>query len=354
MHSIDINPMGVRKILVCQLRQIGDVILATPSIHLLKERFPKAGIYLLTEKKCAEMVKGHPDLAGVFAVDKKEQKGLLQSLRFSKMVASQRFDVIIDFQQLPRCRFVVGLSRLYGTNIRLSYTPPWYNRWLYSNWAEPRGGYAAMTKASILEPLGVVWRGDPPSLSLTEEDEKRAAELLLGWGVGDNHFLVTVDPTHRRETRCWPARHYAETLKAAVGQRPDLRFLLLYGPGEDYVAQDVARMAGTSACIVPENVPTLREMAALIKRADLHFGNCSAPRHVAVAVGTPSLTILGSTSQAWTFPGEEHTDLSLGLDCQPCNENTCPMIRCMQELTPNMVLPVLMRRIEKIRGEAVA
>jgi len=354
MHSIDIDPSRVRKILVCQQRQIGDVILATPSIHLLKEHFPDAGIYLLTEKKCADLVGDHPDLSGVFCIDKKEQNGLLKSLAFARHVASQRFDIVVDFQQLPRCRFVVALSRFYGAKVRLSFKPPWYNRWLYNHWTVPRDGYAGMAKASVLEPLGVLWRGDPPRINLTDEDMRRADEMLLSWGIGDNHFLVTVDPSHRRETRCWPARHYGETLKAAVEKRPDARFLLLYGPGEDYVAQDIARLAETSACIVPEKVLTLREMAALIKRADMHFGNCSAPKHVAVAVDTPSLSILGSTSTAWTFPSDDHKDLSLGLDCQPCNENSCPMIRCMQELTPSMVLPVLLRQMDKISGQEQA
>ncbi|PKN39641.1 MAG: glycosyltransferase family 9 protein, partial [Deltaproteobacteria bacterium HGW-Deltaproteobacteria-20] len=31
-----------KRILVCQLRQIGDVLLTTPSIRLLKERYPNA------------------------------------------------------------------------------------------------------------------------------------------------------------------------------------------------------------------------------------------------------------------------------------------------------------------------
>ena len=49
--AVDLATFSPQRILVCQLRQIGDVVLATPSIELLKRRYPDAEIHLLTEKK---------------------------------------------------------------------------------------------------------------------------------------------------------------------------------------------------------------------------------------------------------------------------------------------------------------
>jgi heptosyltransferase-2/heptosyltransferase-3 len=317
-------------------------------------RFPKADVFVVTEKKNAAMLANNPDVSGVFPIDKEKHKGLLGSLKFSLDVARQGFDIVVDFQQLPRCRTILGLSRLFGTSVRLSYTPPWYNRWLYTHWQNPVDGYAAMSKASILKPLGIVWDSERPLLNLSPEEIDHARNELNALGVEDDHFLITVDPTHRRETRCWPAGHFGETIKEAAERCPDTRFLVLYGPGEEHVARKVSRHARTEKCIVPEKVLSLREMAGMIERSDLHFGTCSAPRHMAVALGTPSLVVLGSTSPAWTFPGPDHKDLSLGLDCQPCNENSCPSIRCLTDLTPEMVLPELLRRVEMIRLEPCA
>lgn len=350
-QALNLDPTSVRRILVCQLRQIGDVLLATPSVRLLKMRFPRAEIFMLTEKKNVQLLENNPDLAGVFAVDKDKQSGLFGSVMFSLGVAAKRFDLIVDFQQLPRCRTILALSRFFGTKIRLTYMPPWYNKWLYTHWAEPDDGYAAMSKASILKPLGIQWDNERPVLKLEQRERENAAQKLKSWGIVPGNFLVTVDPTHRRETRCWPAAHFGETISAAAEKCPDSRFLVLYGPGERHVAEETARYANTDACIVPDIVPSLREMAAYIEHAGLHFGNCSAPRHMAVALGTPSLVILGSTSGAWTFPGPDHKDISLGLDCQPCNENQCRTNRCLHELTPKMVLPELTRRMEMVRQE---
>ena len=87
---------------------------------------------------------------------------------------------------------------------------------------------------------------------------------------------------------------------------------------------------------------SLREMFAVQENACLHVGNCSAPRHSAVAVGTPTLTVLGATSRNWPFPSLEHQDMCLGLPCQPCNSHDCPIgIKCLRELDPETVFITL-------------
>lgn len=357
-QQIDMNPQEVRKILVCQLRQIGDVLLATPSVTLLKKRFPNAEIHLLTEKKTLPVVEGNPDIAKIHAVDRKAHKNIAKQLQFYLSVAKEQFDIIVDFQQLPRIRWVVALSRLFrsasGRQIRLSYTAPWYNRWMYTHQCDMHDGYAAMAKASVLRPLGIKWNYEPPILHLSDTELAEADAILADHGITGDDVLITVDPSHRRDTRRWPATYFGETIRLAVQQDPRLKFVIFYGPGEERDAQKVAEHAQTDACVVTKNMLSIRQMAAVIDRADLHFGNCSAPRHIAVGVNTPTLAVLGSTSPAWTFPSDEHEDIVKGLDCQPCNENTCPngLMRCLTEFTPEEVLPQLMQRIRRYAGEA--
>lgn len=347
-HSVSLDPARVRSILVCQLRQIGDVLLATPSIALLKGRFPDAAIDVLTEKKCAPVLEHNPDISRVWALDKKQLTHPGKDLAFAWCIARQRYDILVDFQQLPRIRWVAALSRLFGTRVRLTYEPPWYNRWLYTHWTRPRDGYAAMSKASVLEPLGIRWDDGRPRMVVTDDERNRATATLREMGVGRGQTLVTVDPTHRRETRRWPSGHFGRAIALAADKRPDLRFVVLWGPGEREVADAVRHAANTDACIVPESMLGIRDMAAVIEQAALHFGTCSLPRHVAVAVDTPSVSVQGSTSSAWTCPGDDHTDISLGLDCQPCNRNTCGHMRCLLDLDSAQVAEILMQRIEKI------
>ena len=341
----DLKP---RRILLCQLRQIGDVVLLTPSIHMLRKRYPDAALDVYTEKKCAPVLAHNPEVRHVWQLDKAQ--GLLADLRFYRQVGrgpdGLGYDLIIDFQQLPRIRWMLLLA---SAPVKLSYPPPWYNLPFYSHWAPVSGPYAAKCKAGVLmNGLGIPWNNDPPRIFLSAAERARAGELLASWGLGQAETLVSVDPTHRRASRCWPAGHYAGLMGLVAQARPDVRFLLLYGPGELQVVRQVAEAAGLgSRVILPQDMLSLREMAALLERARLHLGNCSSPRHFAVAVGTPTLTLRGSTSGAWTYPGPGQEDLALGLSCQPCSEGECPLgLRCLTDLAPAMVLPRVLQLIE--------
>lgn len=357
MKPISSNHLDqVSRILVCQLRQIGDVLLCTPSLRLLRERFPKAEIHVYTESRSAALLEQNPCVNSIWRLDKHELSSFPKELAFYWRVARQDFDLVIDFQQLPRCRWVVAFS---GARLRLSYPPPWYNRLLYTHWHPPMRGYAAMAKASILSPLGITWSGEAPELHLQETERGAAQEVLAALGLQPMEPLISVDPTHRRPSRAWPLEHWGRLLAMVAKKRPKARFLLHYGPAEqnDVVrVRDLAVEAGVPAerLLVPSEVLKLRQMAACIEQAALHLGTCSAPRHVAVALGVPSVIVLGATSWAWTFPSPEHAHIALTdlrpLECQPCNRNTCQLYdapRCLHELTPQLAWPIVREHLER-------
>ncbi|MDP3429610.1 MAG: glycosyltransferase family 9 protein [Desulfomicrobium sp.] len=324
------------RILVCQLRQIGDVLLTTPSIRLLQERYPMAAIDVFTEKKCTPVLENNPHVRKIWALDKKELPTFLAELRFYARIARENYDLVVDFQQLPRCRFVTLMSR---AKVRLSYPPPWYNRLLYTHWSAPVPAYSAGYRASILAPLGIAWKGQAPEIFLSEAEIAWARQYLADLGLTPGTY-ITLDPTHRRSTRLWPARHYGAMISQVHAARPDLRFFILFGPGERDMAREVlGHCPVPEACVCPDTVIRLRQMAAVQSLARLHVGNCSGPRHFAVAVNTPTLTILGATSGGWRFPSKDHQDIFEDLPCRPCNQNTCARNdhACLENLPPDRV-----------------
>lgn len=332
----DLSSFSPERILVCQLRQIGDVLLTTPSIRLLHERYPAAAIDVFTEKKCAPVLDNNPHVRRVWALDKKALPNFLAELRYYARIAAENYDLVVDFQQLPRCRFVTLLSR---AEVRLTYPPPWYNRLLYTHWAPPTPGYSGRFRAGILAPLGIVWNGQAPELFLTDEEKRWAETYLAGFDLERGRF-ITLDPTHRRSTRLWPARHYADMVARVHAARPDLRFFILFGPGEEAMAREVLEHCPVpEACVLPDTLIGLRQMAAVQSMARLHVGNCSGPRHFAVSVNTPTLTILGATGGGWRFPSEAHSDIFEDLPCRPCNENFCARKdhACLENLSPRRV-----------------
>jgi heptosyltransferase-2/heptosyltransferase-3 len=234
--------------------------------------------------------------------------------------------------------------------VRLTYKPPWYNRVLYTHWSTPPPCYAATHKVALLGHLGITWNQERPKIFLNKSEIRDAKKFLTEHGVTKDNILITIDPTHRRPTRRWPTKHYAKLIAMISELRSDVRFLLLCGPGEENVLQTIVQFQNNvKTCILPNKVLSLREMAAIIHQADHHIGNCSAPRHFAVAVGTPSTTILGSTSTKWTYPDPmKHTHIRKGLSCQPCNKDICPKgnIECLNQLKPSEIIDFIMQRLK--------
>ena len=339
-----------KRILVGQLRQIGDVVQSTIAVEMLAKRYPKAEIEVLTEAKCAPVFAHNPHVARVHALDKKVHSGVKNGLAFARAVAQSGggHDLLVDFQQLPRLKPMALFSR---ARVKLSFYGKWYNRPLYTHLPKADGSYAGLYKVSILEPLGMPWDGQQPKVYLSDDERAWAASWLAEHGVSSGQ-LITLDPSHRRNTRRWPAAHFAGLADALLAEHPELRFYLVYGPDEQAEAAAV-RQASRSpeAFILPDSVHSLRELSAVLETAKLHVGNCSAPRHLAVAVGTPSLAILGATGRSWTFPAPEHGEMALRTPCWHCNLNTCPEADasgappCLTGLTPQAVLPAALEML---------
>ncbi len=333
----DIGPMSVNtNFLLIQLRQLGDVLLTTPIARIIKETHPGAAVCFWTEAACQSVLQENPYIDRMVVSER--TSNLQHTFSLVRQLRQSRFDVLIDFMSNPRSAIFSFLS---GAPMRISYRKGGRGL-LYTHQVDPGNvPYAVDYKKALLQPLGIKNEWHLPEIFLTQKEHVFGRDLRQKLLPPEKLRLITIDPSHRRYTRRWPAEHYARFSKLMAEQMRALP-LVLWGPGEEETARKIVAASGNRAMMAPET--SVREMAALIKAADLHVGNCSAPRHIAVAVGTPSFTILGSTSSGWTFPAEIHTDCSLGIHCQPCNRNECSIkVKCLTDLLPQDAFEQLAR-----------
>jgi heptosyltransferase-2/heptosyltransferase-3 len=345
--TLALAPAKIKKILVCQLRQIGDVMLSTPVAELLAQKFPDAEIHYFTEKKCVPVLQNNPYISKIWALDKKELSNIIKEFVFYKKVARQGFDLMVGLQHLPRIRWI---SYLTDAPVKLSYRSSWINDIGYTHLTDAKDGYASESKVAILAPLGIEWNYTTPKLFLTEEERDAMSERMKEWGVTDEHRLITIDATHHDLGRKYPAKNYAKVISLLAEKNKDLRFVLLAGPGEEGIFDEIMNACDApEAVVIPSPSLQLREVAACQERSVLHFGNCSAPRHMAVAMGTPTLVTLGSSSDAWCFPSDEHTTVNSDIDCVPCNNTTCSIgYKCLTDLEPEYVADKILEHIDSV------
>jgi lipopolysaccharide heptosyltransferase II len=326
------------RILVIQLRQIGDALLATPAVRALRRRFPEARICFLAEPLPAKVLAGNPDIDEVMVRDPGE--GALGSIGLIRRVRAGRFDLVVDFLANPRTAMIAYLS---GAGVTVSYSG---NRrsFLYTHPVEPEGVFSGAQKLSLLRALGVDPGAESMDLEMAVPDA--AIEKINQW-IKEKSLenasgpLVCIEPFMKYEALTWPAGHFIK-LCETMAEKWGATAIVCWGPGREDEAKKIVESANVKLLLAP---PTdLHELAALYQRADLWVGVDGGPRHIAAGQGIPTFAIHGPSDDAWTPPGARHTSVyKSGLSCVPCNRRHCPEEHndCMKEFSPAEVFEKL-------------
>ncbi len=122
---------------------------------------------------------------------------------------------------------------------------------------------------------------------------------------------------------------------------------VFYGtPEEESFLNEMASKIPMSHALTDLSIVSL---VSYLLSAKIAIGNDSGGVHVSAAVGTPTITIFGSTSPIWTAPlGRKTAIMTSGRSCSPCFKRTCPDGRplCLDDISPEEVLNACVKLLE--------
>jgi len=354
------NPIrtdAVKRILVIQLGDIGDVVWSTPTVRAVAAAFPQATVSLLLRAGCGGLLRGDPALRAVFEVPR--TKGLLAGpaaqVQLVRALRRERFDLVFDLRSDDRGAYMAFLS---GAPLRAALYYPgytWRNRFFTHLAPLPRiekhHPGAVDQSLYVVEGFGVPAPADArPALWVTAAVEKAVDGRIYDAGLEDRPWM-TVNPFSRWSYKELPAETWAGVISEIHADYPGIAVVIV-GTEEEYprareIADrcpgDVRNLAGTT---------NLAELAALLRRSRLHAGVDSAAPHIAAAVGTPTVTIYGPTDwHDWAPAGAEHSVIKPGMSCSPCHEKGCKgsgVSRCLEEMTPAHIVAGLRPALDAI------
>lgn len=314
-----------QRILVIQLKRAGDVLLTTPVTTVLKQYWPHAEVDFLVDKPFASLLENNPSINSVRIYDRNRKWATWRQIR------AQKYDYIFDFQSSPRSATVCLIS---GARWTAGYRVPFWGRSYKQAIRRPDDRVSVVQgKLSLVEAvLGTPIKEPPTLISLRPEEQAWAQSQRKGF---PQPVLIGIVPTHRKESRRWHGESFGELARQidAAGWG----CWIFWGPGEEAYAKSVQAQA-PKARLIPE--ASLRLMAALLAQCDLVVTNDNGPMHLAVAAGSPTVTIYGPTvPEAWNPGGPRHRVMRVsGLRCLGCNLNACPFEHeCMRDLSVERV-----------------
>jgi predicted lipopolysaccharide heptosyltransferase III len=304
------------KILLLQLKRIGDLILTTPALAALRKNYRDAHITLAVSNECAELLPAISNVDRVLIARRS-----LRDVAMVSSVAGKRFDYCIDFTRNDRSAFLTLLSgaRRRVASYRVREQSKTRAR-LYTDLVgvRVRDMHTIDYNLALLEPLGVRSASSAPQLDLPRTAREKADRLRRVWKI--TRPYVILHPGSARREKLWDTARWAEVIDH-FGQNNEFDFVLTSGPSVDEQAHIAAITRRMRHKITDLSGKTdLLTLAALIGQARLLVTVDSAPVHFAAATHTPQVILFGPTNPFHWQPTESPALILHGKSGAPVTE----------------------------------
>ena len=339
---------SLRKVLIVRLGSLGDIVHTIPAQQQLVRWQPQAEVHWLAEPLYASLLENVPGLHAVWTADtKKWRRSPAEMPAAAALIGRLRrqgFDCALDFQGLLKSALLARLSvpRVLGfssESAREAAAARFYTDAVAADDGSKR--HVIEINLKLIEALGCPLEKATPLIPLNVpageiEYVDRQLEALGVTGP------VLINPGAGWVTKLWPAAHYAGLLKR-IQRELGLPVVVTYGPGEEQLVRTM-RAALPSGSLMTFST-SLLQLAALCRRARLMIAGDTGPLHLAVALGCPSVAVLGPTSP-WRNGPFNPADLVVKryLPCSDSYKRTCDEFICM-DIPVEEVFEAVVRRL---------
>jgi heptosyltransferase-2 len=351
------------KILILTLSGIGDALMFTPSLNLIKKDIPEAEIDALVMFKGAEdMYEKNPRINRVFYFDFLKE-GFVSSLKFI-LSLRKKYDTTINVYPSNRkeyniINFLIGAQKRAGVrylrkdvqnlgflnNIRINENDSTHN---------------VQTNIKLVEKLLNKKFDEEPELEfhLSKKDESFASEYLSKITISADDIVIGFHPgcsiLKNHIKRRWEPEKFAELAKLLIKNK-NAKILLFGGPEEGGLKENIfTQINSHNVFIVRTN--NLADSVAVMKRCNIFVTNDSSLMHIASALHLKVVAIIGPTNTQYIHPWKtEHEIVTLNLDCSPCffyspKPLKCyrndVLYKCIKELSVEMVYDAVVQNLQ--------
>ncbi|MBW1613727.1 MAG: glycosyltransferase family 9 protein [Deltaproteobacteria bacterium] len=329
----------IKKILFIRIDRIGDIVLSTPALKAVKEAYPHSKITVLASPSNSPLVFNNPNIDYIVVYDRRGR--LIDRIRVIQKLRESGFDLAID----PYADYELKTALIAffsGAKRRIGYAS--YGREVFFNLPAPEirsNRHFVDLTLDVLKPVGIVANDKPPEIFLTDDEKKWAGDWLNKNGLGSNP-VIGIHPGAYYETQRWLPERFAELIELLQKDKK-LDVVIFGGPDDEHLVNRICSILHGEVTI--HIAHDLRKLAALIPCCHVFVCNNSGPLHMAVALGTPTISFMGPTiKERWIPIGNIHTVLRRDkLPCIGCNLGHCKIKThdCMRLITAPMVIKAI-------------
>jgi len=326
-----------KRILIVRTDRIGDVLLSTPVIKALRDKYPSAYIAMMVSRYAKDIVEGNPYLDKVVILDKElEHKGWLRSAKFIQELKKNRFDLSLILHPTNRVHlitFLSGIPKRVGYDRKLGFLLT--DRVKHTKQFGEK--HELEYNLDLLRYLGIEARDKNLFMPIKKESEEWVGELFAQEGISDTDKLLAIHPAASCPSKIWPAQRFAE-VAGKLAQKYGFKVLVVAGPKDLTLADNLVKHMRSSPINLAGKT-SVTQLASLLKRCRLFISNDSGPVHIASAVGTPVISIFGRkqaglSPKRWGPLGKKDKVLHKESGCIECLAHNCKKeFACLKAIT---------------------
>ncbi|HET7551288.1 MAG TPA: glycosyltransferase family 9 protein [Gemmatimonadaceae bacterium] len=279
-----------RRILVIQLRRLGDVVLTTALLDDIANAFPDAAVDFLVGPAAAPLLAGHPLIRERIVFDSARRKAMTREIR------SRRYDWVVDLQgSLPTAM----LARASRARVRIGWRVRGWRLW-YTH-AKSRKGpieYVVRERRRLLELAGLAVGDSLPSLHLSAEERELGERDARSCGAPPDAPRVGILLSTREPAKDWKLDGFVDVARALVAE--GVTPVIFQIAGDEERAERIRAFAPGAVLVPPLE---LRRFLGVLATASVFVSGDTGPAHMADALGVPRVTIFGPTPSAAWCPG---------------------------------------------------
>lgn len=307
----------MKKILIIQTAFIGDVILATPLIEKLYDKFSDSKIDFVLRKGNEGLFTNHPKLNSVIVWDKKTNK-YSNLLNILKQIRNNNYDIVINLQRFATSGFLTFMSK---GKLKLGFD---------------KNPFSFSYNVKLEHKIGNGTHEIERNLSVIESitDKSRYLPKLYPEKVNFDNIAnyssqkyICIAPASVWFTKQYPKHKWVELINAL----PEYKIFLIGAPSDNNLCNSIIEDCKHNNI---ENLSTklsFLDSAALMKSAEMNYVNDSAPMHIASSMNANVTAIYCSTVPSFGFgplsTNSKIAEVKQELNCRPCGlhgKKQCP------------------------------
>jgi ADP-heptose:LPS heptosyltransferase len=290
------------KILVINIKYLGDLIVSTPGLNALRKAKPEAEIVFLLRKGFEDVLKNNPNINRIITFDPSLKgnsgfKKIAAGIKLIKKIRDEKFDVVIAFHPGDRTAFWAWFS---GAKTRIApYKQNFgslFNRRVKVS--EDSISYLEYYNQIISAFIGK-FDSTGTEFFIPGEDEIWADNFLKENNFSREKKIIGIHPSASEPTKIWPVVKFVELIRKLISNNVEV--LLIEGPQDKSICEKIkSAFAGNEIKFFRSE--KISQTAALIKKCNLFITHDTGTRHLSVAVKTPVLALLPEDNlKFWNF-----------------------------------------------------